>query len=117
LKKVHADRAAPIILTMVHPASALYAVKGIRSRYPQVPLFARSRDEKHAIALREAGASDQASVKRHLPRLIEHIQAGRLEPKKVITHRIPLEEVADAYHIFSSKLDNCIKIVLIPPGA
>jgi hypothetical protein len=25
--------------------------------------------------------------------------------------------VADAYHIFSSKLDNCIKPVLIPPSA
>jgi threonine dehydrogenase-like Zn-dependent dehydrogenase len=60
---------------------------------------------------------NQASVKRHLPRLIEHIQAGRLDPKKIITHRVPLEEVSDAYHIFSSKLDNCIKTVLIPPGA
>lgn len=60
---------------------------------------------------------NQASVKRHLPRLIEHIQEGRIEPKKVITHKVPLEEVADAYHIFSSKLDNCIKTVLVPPGA
>jgi threonine dehydrogenase-like Zn-dependent dehydrogenase len=59
---------------------------------------------------------NQASVKRHLPRLIEHIQAGHIEPHKVITHRIPLEDVSDAYHIFSSKLDNCIKPVLIPPG-
>lgn len=60
---------------------------------------------------------NQASVKRHLPRLIEHIQAGRIEPSKIITHRIPLEEVSDAYHIFSSKLDNCIKTILIPPNA
>jgi len=60
---------------------------------------------------------NQASVKRHLPRLIEHIQAGRIDPKQIITHRVPLEEVADAYHIFSSKLDNCIKTVLIPPNA
>jgi threonine dehydrogenase-like Zn-dependent dehydrogenase len=29
---------------------------------------------------------------------------------------MPLEEVADAYHLFSSKLDGCIKTVLIPPG-
>jgi threonine dehydrogenase-like Zn-dependent dehydrogenase len=61
--------------------------------------------------------ANQASVKRHLPRLIEHIQAGRIKPSDVITHRFPLEEVADAYHIFSSKLDNCIKPVLIPPRA
>ena len=60
---------------------------------------------------------NQASVKRHLPRLIEHIQAGRLNPSEIITHRVPLQEVADAYHIFSSKLDHCIKTVLIPPGA
>ena len=61
--------------------------------------------------------ANQTSVKRLLPRLIEHIQAGRLNPKAIITHRVPLEEVADAYHIFSAKLDNCIKPILIPPAA
>jgi threonine dehydrogenase-like Zn-dependent dehydrogenase len=60
---------------------------------------------------------NQASVKRHLPRLIEHIKAGRLNPKGIITHRVPLEEVAEAYHIFSAKRDNCIKTVLIPSTA
>jgi threonine dehydrogenase-like Zn-dependent dehydrogenase len=59
---------------------------------------------------------NQASVKRHLPRLIEHIRQGHLMPSEVITHKVPLEEVADAYHVFSSKLDQCIKTVLIPPG-
>jgi threonine dehydrogenase-like Zn-dependent dehydrogenase len=61
--------------------------------------------------------ANQASVKRLLPRLIEHVQAGRLNPKALITHRVPLEEVSDAYHIFSRKLDNCIKPILIPPSA
>lgn len=61
--------------------------------------------------------ANQASVKRLLPKMIEHVQAGRLDPKGIITHRIPLEEAADAYHIFSAKLDNCIKPVLIPPAA
>lgn len=58
---------------------------------------------------------NQASVKRHLPRLMEHIQAGRLDPKAIITHRVPLKDVSEAYHMFSSKLDHCIKTVLIPP--
>ena len=57
LRKVHAEQAAAIVLTMDHPASALHAVKAIRREYPLVPLFARSRDEKHALALKEAGAS------------------------------------------------------------
>lgn len=61
--------------------------------------------------------ANQASVKRLLPRLIEHVQAGRINPKALVTHRVPLEEVSDAYHIFSRKLDNCIKPILIPSGA
>src|SRR4028119_819575 len=53
--------------------------------------------------------ANQASVKRLLPRLIEHVQNGIIDPKALITHRIPLEEVSDAYRIFSAKLDDCIK--------
>lgn len=61
--------------------------------------------------------ANQASVKRLLPRLIDHVQNGIIKPKQLITHRVPLEEVADAYRMFSEKLDNCIKPVLIPPTA
>jgi threonine dehydrogenase-like Zn-dependent dehydrogenase len=49
--------------------------------------------------------------------LIEHVQNGILDPKALITHRIPLEDVSDAYRIFSAKLDGCIKPVLMPPSA
>lgn len=61
--------------------------------------------------------ANQTSVKRLLPRLIEHVKNGIINPKDLITHRIPLEEIADAYRMFSSKLDNCVKTVLIPPYA
>jgi threonine dehydrogenase-like Zn-dependent dehydrogenase len=60
---------------------------------------------------------NQASVKRHLPRLIEHVQQGHVDPKQIITHRVPLEEVSEAYEMFSRKLDGCIKTVLLPPGS
>jgi threonine dehydrogenase-like Zn-dependent dehydrogenase len=56
-------------------------------------------------------------VKRHLPHLIEHVRAGRLKPRELITHRVPLEEVDEAYHRFSAKQDGCIKTLLIPPRA
>jgi threonine dehydrogenase-like Zn-dependent dehydrogenase len=52
-----------------------------------------------------------------LPRLIDHVMSGRLNPKGIITHRIPLEEVSEGYHMFSAKRDNIIKPVLIPPSA
>jgi len=61
--------------------------------------------------------SNQASVKRNLPRCLEHIAAGHITPKDVITHRFPLEEIHEAYHLFSSKLDQCIKPMVIPPRA
>jgi threonine dehydrogenase-like Zn-dependent dehydrogenase len=61
--------------------------------------------------------ANQASVKRLLPRLIEHIRNGHINPKALITHKVPLEEISDAYHIFSAKLDGCIKPVLVPNGA
>jgi Threonine dehydrogenase and related Zn-dependent dehydrogenases len=57
--------------------------------------------------------ANQTSVKRLLPRLIEHVQNGVLNPKELITHRIPLQDVSDAYRIFSDKLDGCIKPLLI----
>ncbi|HEX4923147.1 MAG TPA: zinc-binding dehydrogenase [Bdellovibrionales bacterium] len=60
--------------------------------------------------------ANQASVRRNVPKLFEHIEAGHVSPKDVLTHRIPLEEISDAYHLFSSKLDNIIKPVLIPPS-
>lgn len=61
--------------------------------------------------------ANQASVKRLLPRLIDHVLKGRINPKELITHRFPLEDIAEAYHIFSAKRDECIKPVLIPSNA
>ncbi|WP_028982445.1 zinc-dependent alcohol dehydrogenase [Sporocytophaga myxococcoides] len=61
--------------------------------------------------------ANQASVKRLLPKLIDHVQKGTIKPKELITHRMPLRNVSDAYRIFSDKLDNCIKPILIPPTA
>jgi threonine dehydrogenase-like Zn-dependent dehydrogenase len=61
--------------------------------------------------------ANQASVKRLLPRLINHVQNGVINPKGLITHRIPLQDVADGYRLFSEKLDNCIKPLLILPNA
>jgi S-(hydroxymethyl)glutathione dehydrogenase / alcohol dehydrogenase len=60
---------------------------------------------------------NQASVKRYAPHCFEHIEAGHINPKDMITHRIPLEEINEGYHMFSSKLDNIIKPLIIPPQA
>jgi S-(hydroxymethyl)glutathione dehydrogenase / alcohol dehydrogenase len=61
--------------------------------------------------------TNQAPVKRQWPRLFEHIREGRLSPKDMITHRLPLEHIAEGYHIVSAKLDGCVKAVILPPAA
>jgi threonine dehydrogenase-like Zn-dependent dehydrogenase len=60
---------------------------------------------------------NQASVKRNLPRCFHHIQQGHINPKDVVTHRIPLEEIHEGYHMMASKLDGIIKPLVIPPRA
>jgi threonine dehydrogenase-like Zn-dependent dehydrogenase len=60
---------------------------------------------------------NQCPVKRQWPRLFEHVRNGHLTPRDLVTHRIPLEEIAEGYHIFSAKLDGCIKPLVVPSAA
>ena len=59
----------------------------------------------------------QCSVKRHWPRLFEHVKNGILKPSAIVTHRIGLDEIAEGYHVFSSKLDDCVKTLVHPQAA
>jgi threonine dehydrogenase-like Zn-dependent dehydrogenase len=56
----------------------------------------------------------QANVKRYMPHLLEHVRAGRLDGKSLITHRFPLEHAPRAYDVFDAKDDGCVKCVLLP---
>jgi S-(hydroxymethyl)glutathione dehydrogenase / alcohol dehydrogenase len=59
---------------------------------------------------------NQCPVKRQWPRLFEHIRNGYLKPSDIVTHRFPLDDINEAYHTFSAKLDNCIKPLIVPNG-
>ncbi|WP_205475052.1 zinc-dependent alcohol dehydrogenase [Nocardioides sp. SYSU D00038] len=60
---------------------------------------------------------NQCPVKRQWPRLFEHVRAGHLKPSDIVTHRIPLEHIGEAYHLFSAKLDGCIKPLIVTDAA
>jgi S-(hydroxymethyl)glutathione dehydrogenase/alcohol dehydrogenase len=60
---------------------------------------------------------NQCPVKRQWPRLFEHVRNGYLRPRELVTHRVPLEHIAEGYHMFSAKLDGCIKPLVVPDGA
>jgi threonine dehydrogenase-like Zn-dependent dehydrogenase len=61
--------------------------------------------------------SNQCPVKRQWPRLFDHVRNGYIKPSEVVTHRVPLEHIAEGYHMFSAKLDGCIKPLVVPTAA
>jgi S-(hydroxymethyl)glutathione dehydrogenase / alcohol dehydrogenase len=60
---------------------------------------------------------NQCPAKRQWPRLFSHIQNGYLKPNDIVTHRIPLEHIGEGYHIFSAKLDDCVKPIILPQAS
>ncbi|HXE51388.1 MAG TPA: zinc-dependent alcohol dehydrogenase [Tepidisphaeraceae bacterium] len=56
----------------------------------------------------------QTHVHRYVPKLLERIQKGDIDPSFVITHKLPLSQAPHAYKLFQKKQDKCIKVVLKP---
>jgi threonine dehydrogenase-like Zn-dependent dehydrogenase len=56
----------------------------------------------------------QCHVQRYLKPLLEHIEAGRIDPSFVVTHRLELGQAAEGYETFKHKQDQCVKVVLKP---
>jgi len=56
----------------------------------------------------------QAHVQRYQQRLLELIEADKIDPSFVITHHLPLADAPEAYDMFVKKRDGAIKIVLRP---
>ena len=56
----------------------------------------------------------QTPVQHYLPKLLERIEKGEIDPSFVITHRAPLEDGPELYKTFRDKKDGCIKVVLKP---
>jgi len=56
----------------------------------------------------------QCHVQRYMALLLDHIENGRLNPMRIITHEVPLDEAPQAYATFKNKEDNCVKVVLKP---
>ncbi|HEX4720750.1 MAG TPA: zinc-dependent alcohol dehydrogenase [Thermoleophilaceae bacterium] len=56
----------------------------------------------------------QCHVHRYLKPLLEHIEAGRIDPSFVVTHRLQLGQAPEGYETFKHKQDECVKVVLKP---
>ena len=52
--------------------------------------------------------------KERMGRLIRMVQSGRFDPTPLITHRFSLDEIGEAYQIFSNRLDGVLKVAITP---
>lgn len=56
----------------------------------------------------------QAPAPHYMQRLFEMVSQGDIDPTEIITHKLPIDQAADAYRIFSEHEDEVIKIILKP---
>ncbi len=56
----------------------------------------------------------QTHVHRYLETLTEKIVDGALDPSRIITHHMSLDDAPHGYDIFKHKEDSCVKVVLQP---
>ena len=56
----------------------------------------------------------QTHMHRYMQPLLTRIETGEIDPSRIITHKLPLEDGPRAYKTFRDKQDGCIKVVLKP---
>ena len=56
----------------------------------------------------------QTHVHKYLPRLLQHIERGDIDPSFVVTHTVSLDSAPEMYRTFRDKKDGCIKVVMKP---
>jgi threonine dehydrogenase-like Zn-dependent dehydrogenase len=84
------------------------SVPGVYAGWLQAFLFGDAFDKGLTFRM------GQTHVHRLLPKLLDAIENGDLEPNAIITHRLPLAEAARGYEIFNEKKEDCRKVVLTP---
>lgn len=83
----------------------LTGVYGLRyNAFPLGDLFSRN------ITLKMG----QCPAPHYMPYLFDLVKAGRIDPRDIITHRLPLDQAKTGYDIFDEKEDHCIKVLLKP---
>ncbi len=56
----------------------------------------------------------QAPAHKYIDLLLSYVADGKVTLEDIITHRLPLTEIAHAYDIFKNKKEDCVKVVLDP---
>jgi threonine dehydrogenase-like Zn-dependent dehydrogenase len=51
---------------------------------------------------------------KYMPKLLDRVLNDEVDPSRVFTHRLPLEEAKQGFEMFKHKKDKCIKVLLKP---
>jgi threonine dehydrogenase-like Zn-dependent dehydrogenase len=77
---------------------------GFLDKFPMGSAFAKSLTLKMG----------QTYVHKYMGKLMDLIEAGKIDPTFLITHRLSLKEAPEGYRMFDKKLDHCVKVVMRP---
>jgi threonine dehydrogenase-like Zn-dependent dehydrogenase len=60
--------------------------------------------------------SGQTHVQHYMKPLLSRIESGEIDPSFIITHRVSIDDVPDAFAMFRDKQHECVKVVIQPNG-
>lgn len=108
---IHLEKGSMKVLDMAFEAvrrSGTVSIMGVYgSPYDNFPMY---RIFDKGITIKQG----QASVLNYIDKLIGLVQEDKVVLDDIITHTLPLSEVAKGYEIFDKKEDDCVKVVLKP---
>ena len=94
-------------LRVLKPGGTLSSV-GVYSEAPVIPLdafMAGLGDHKIVTTLCPGG-------KERMMRLMRLVETGRIDLRPLLTHVFPLDRIAEAYELFSSRKENVLKVAI-----
>lgn len=100
----HALRAAIFACAKGGTVSIAGVYGGLLDKFPLGGAFAKGLTLKMG----------QTNVHKYLPRLLNYVIEGKIDPSFVVTHRLNLQEAAAGYKDFHENKSSCIKVVLRP---
>ena len=96
-------------LRAIRPGGTLSSL-GVYSGKLQVPYeaFAAGLGDHTIVTTLCPGGKDR------MGRLLRMVESGRFDPTPLITHRYALEDIQEAYRLFSNRLDGVLKVAIRP---
>jgi alcohol dehydrogenase len=58
----------------------------------------------------------QAPAQAHIDHLMTLVRDKKVILDDIVSHKLPLDKISEAYEIFNNKEDNCMKVILKPHG-